>query len=104
MRKFRFICAIEYAGFKFGEVYDYGVECPEEHTHDTSFYIDRYPEDWKEVFEVEDKQKSPEQYYAGGTNTLSISGTFDGVEFSLSGDFEKCLTILDFISTLEIKK
>ena len=60
--------------------------------------------DWEEVFEVEDKQKSPEQYYAGDTNTLSISGTFGDVVFSLSGDFEKCLTILDFISTLDIKK
>lgn len=63
--------------------------------------VEEYPEDWEEVFE---EKSSPEQYYAGDTNTLSISGTFGDVVFSLSGNFEKCLTILDFISTLDIKK
>lgn len=162
MRKFKFICAIEYAGFKFGEVYDYGVECPEKHNNDTKFYIDRYPEDWKEVIDNQEQLKNnvmrkwkfieltnkdyrwavnptpnktytedeiqkmygarwkswdyhrvdedweevfeEDQYYAGQNNILSVSGTFEDVVFSLSGNFEKCLTVLDFISSLDVKK
>lgn len=61
----------------------------------------RLDEDWEEVV---DEKKSPEQYYAGQNNILSISGTFGDVVFSLSGNFEKCLTVLDFISTLEVEK
>lgn len=60
----------------------------------------RLDEDWEEVIE----QKSPEKYYQGDKNILSISGTFGDVVFSLSGNFEKCLTVLDFISTLEVEK
>lgn len=60
--------------------------------------------DWEEVFDEEQEQKSPEQYYQGDKNILSISGTFEGIVFSLSGDFEKCLTVLDFIGSLDIKK
>jgi hypothetical protein len=61
------------------------------------WYSHRVDEDWEEVFEED-------QYYSGQNNILSISGTFEGVVFSLSGDFEKCLNVLDFISTLDIKK
>ena len=62
----------------------------------------RVDEDWEEVFEEEVQVQ--EQNYAGQNNILSISGTFGDVVFSLSGNFEKCLTVLDFISTLDIKK
>lgn len=57
----------------------------------------RVDQDWEEV-------TGQEQYSAGQNNILSISGTFEGIVFSLSGDFEKCLTVLDFISSLDVKK
>ena len=70
--------------------------------------------DWEEVFDeeiVEDALKVEyhgsgysDTYYQGDKNILSISGTFGDVVFSLSGNFEKCLTVLNFISSLEVEK
>lgn len=56
--------------------------------------------DWEEVFE---EKGCPEQYYQGSTNTLSISGEYNGVVFSLSGDFEQCVKVFNLIGYLEGK-
>ena len=66
----------------------------------------RVNRDWEEVFEEEQEQKSPEQYYAGGNqiNTVSISGFYNGVVFSLAGDFEQCVKLFNFIGYLDSKK
>ncbi len=62
--------------------------------------IDTDDTDWEEVFDDKEETKSPDS----NKNVVSISGFYNGVVFSLSGNFEKCLTVLDFISTLEVEK
>lgn len=117
MRKFRFKGDqyslwqdrdTSYGGYVIGEIYDYGSLAPEDPDgeYTTSYYVEAYPKDWEEVFDVEENQKSPEQYYAGGNqiNTVSISGVYNGVVFSLAGDFEQCAKMFNFISYLEIPK
>lgn len=72
------------------------------------------PTCFEEVFEeeiVEDELEVEyhgsgysDTYQQGDKNILSISGTFGGVVFSFSGDFNNCWEILSFISSLEVEK
>ena len=109
MRKFKFIGKKDrYDGqFVEGLVYPASYRAP--HSSHTIQYIqDLYSEDWEEVFEEEEEEQesSPEQYYAGGNqiNTVSISGFYNGVVFSLAGDFERCVKLFNFIGYLDSKK
>ena len=65
MRKFRFKGDQDslwqdpdksYGGYVIGEIYDYRSECPEGGIHGTSYYVNKYPKDWQEVFEEEKVQ------------------------------------------------
>lgn len=46
--------------------------------------------DWEEVFDEDLQQK----------NILSISGIYGGITFNVSGDFEKCCKVLNFVYQL----
>lgn len=116
MRKFRCISLKENENVVGGWSQSFTVGKEYEPSEEEGFWLDKLPtligDDgtawicdpacFEEIFEQE--QKSPEQYYAGQNNILSVSGTFGDVVFSLSGNFEKCLTVLDFISSLEVEK
>ena len=112
MRKFKFIGTDEDINLYTQKIADYlviGKIYSEEDLE--GLYLDCWqsPEknliksDWEEVI---DEQKSPEQYYAGENqiNTVSISGVYNGVVFSLAGDFEQCVKLFNFIGYLDSKK
>lgn len=85
---------------KIGEIYDEDVIFAEDSVG--GWATDGVNDDeWEEVF---DHFKSPNDYYAGQKDVLSISGTCGGVVFSLSGDFVKCSQILNYIFNLEAKQ
>lgn len=85
---------------KIGEIYDEDVKFGGDTVIEwaTDDYIKH---EWEEV---EEDFKSPDDYYAGQKNVLSISGICGGVVFSLSGDFVKCGQILNYIFNLETKQ
>lgn len=82
-----------------GRIYDEDVIFSEESVGvwATNDYIKH---EWEEV---DDNFKSPDDYYAGQKDVLSISGICAGVTFSISGDFVKCSQVLNYIFNLETK-